>query len=65
MFDMLGSLTKAVVSVALTPVAAVVDTVMFIPDAEDSSKDAPFSRTGKLLKSACKNLENAVDPTDV
>lgn len=62
MFGILENLVKATVAVAVTPIAIAVDTVMLIPDSEDSSKPTPFSRTGKLLSSAGKNLESAVDP---
>lgn len=60
MFKMLGNLTKAVVSVAVAPVAIVADAVMLIPDACDG-EDA-FTRTGALLKNAGKCVTEAVKP---
>ena len=65
MFIMLGNLTKAAISVAVTPITVVADVVMLIPDSEDRSKPMPFSRTGKMLKNAGDNLDTAVDPTDI
>lgn len=58
---MLGNLTKAVVSVAVAPVAIVADAVMLIPDSCDGNKDA-FTRTGALLKNAGKCVTEAVKP---
>lgn len=65
MFNMLSNLTKAVVSVAVVPVAVVADTIMLIPDCENHKGE--FSRTGKLLKNAGACLDEATkpDPTDV
>jgi hypothetical protein len=59
---MLGNLLKAAVAVAVTPVAAIVDVVMFIPDAcsYDPKRDAPFSRTGALLGAAGAAVTDAV-----
>lgn len=61
MFKALGNLTKAVVSVALTPVTLIADTVMFIPDASSSNPDA-FSRTGRMLKNAGDCTKAALKP---
>jgi len=60
MFGMLEKLTKAAVSVALTPVAVVVDTVMIPFDASSSNPDA-YSRTANLLKNAGENVSKAID----
>jgi hypothetical protein len=61
---MLGNLLKAAVAVAVTPVTVAVDAVMFIPDAcsYDSKRDAPFSRTGAMLKTASDAVTEAVKP---
>lgn len=61
---MLGNLLKAAVAVAVSPVAAVVDAVMIIPDAcsYDPKRDAMFSRTGALLKTAGEAVTEAVKP---
>lgn len=60
MFKMLGNLAKATVSVALTPVAVVVDTFMIIPD---SCHDREmFSRTGGLMKNAGECVEESLKP---
>ncbi len=61
MFGMLTNLTKAVVSVAVAPVAIVADAVMLIPDSCDGNKEA-FSRTGALLKNAGECVEEALKP---
>jgi hypothetical protein len=60
MFGFLGNLTKAVVAVALTPVAVVVD-VVTLPASADRGDDHPFGLTAKLLNSAGKNVEKAID----
>lgn len=60
MFKSLGNLTKAVVSVAVAPVAAAVDVVTFIPDAAEERE--LFSRTGKILGNAGDCLSEAVKP---
>lgn len=59
---MLDKLFKAAVAVAVTPVAAVIDVAMIIPDAvsHDPKRDLPFSRTGSLLKAAGDNVTKAV-----
>lgn len=61
MFKMLSNLAKATVSVAVTPITVVADTVMLIPDACDGDKPA-FSRTGAMLSNAGECLEEAVKP---
>jgi uncharacterized protein YgiB involved in biofilm formation len=60
MFNMLGNLTKAAVSVALTPVALAVDVVMIPQSCADL--DGPFDRTAALLKNAAECVEEAVKP---
>ena len=60
MFKMFENLTKAAVSVALTPVTLVVDTIM-IPADSVGNRDA-YSRTGALLKNAGKCAQEAVKP---
>ena len=57
---MLTNLLKAAVSVAVAPVAAVVDVVALPSDALDG-KDA-FSRTGALLDNAGHCVAEAVKP---
>jgi hypothetical protein len=61
---MLFNLLKATIAVAATPVTAVVDVVMFIPDAcsYDKKRDTPFSRTGALLGTAGEAFTDAVKP---
>ena len=59
MFGILQNLTKAVVEVALTPVALVVD-VVTLPASAERGDDHPFGRTAKLLNSAGKNIEKSV-----
>jgi hypothetical protein len=60
MFGILGNLTKAAVSVALTPVAIVVD-VVTLPASAERGEDHPFQRTGNLLNSAGKSVSKAID----
>ena len=60
MFDMLSNLTKSVVSVAVSPVTAVVDAVMLPVDA-CSDNDA-FHRTSKVLKNAGDCFNEATKP---
>ena len=60
MFGMLESLTKAVVSVAVTPVTAVVDAVMIPVDATEDGE--VFQRTKNTLNNASKNFNEAVKP---
>lgn len=60
MFGMLESLTKAAVSVAVTPVTAVVDAVMIPVDATEDGK--VFQRTKNTLNNASKNFNEAVKP---
>ena len=57
---MFGNLMKAAVAVALTPVAVVVDLVT-LPVSAERGDDHPFGRTTKLLNSAGKNVEKAID----
>jgi hypothetical protein len=59
---MLTNLLKAAVAVAVTPVTAVVDVVMFIPDACSyrPEHDVPFSRTGAMLKAAGESVVDAI-----
>ncbi|MFW1756002.1 hypothetical protein [Acinetobacter guillouiae] len=60
MFGMLESLTKAAVSVAVTPVTAVVDGVMIPVDATEDGE--VFQRTKNTLNNASKNFNEAVKP---
>ncbi|WEE38579.1 hypothetical protein [Acinetobacter sp. TAC-1] len=60
MFGMLESLTKAAVSVAVTPVTAVVDAVMIPVDATEDGE--VFQRTKNTLNNASKNFNKAVKP---
>ncbi|WP_288497553.1 hypothetical protein [uncultured Acinetobacter sp.] len=60
MFGMLESLTKAAVSVAVTPVTAVVDAVMIPVDATEDGE--VFQRTKNTLSNASKNFNEAVKP---
>ncbi|MBJ8552685.1 hypothetical protein [Acinetobacter bereziniae] len=60
MFGMLESLTKAAVSVAVTPVTAVVDAVMIPVDATEDGE--VFQRTINTLNNASKNFNEAVKP---
>lgn len=59
MFGMIEKLTKAAVAVALTPVAVVVD-VVTLPATSCDLHRGPFDNTGNLLKSAAKNVEEAI-----
>lgn len=59
MFKMLENLTKAAVSVAVTPVTLVADVVALPFDAADGDKPA-FSRTGKMLTNAGNCTKEAV-----
>lgn len=60
MFGMLESLTKAAVSVAVTPITLAVDAAM-IP--VDATKDGEvFQRTQGALNCAAQNLNDAVKP---
>lgn len=59
MFGLLSGLTKAAVSVALTPVALVVDVVTLPASAEDYRK-GPFDNTAALLKNAGKQVGEAI-----
>ena len=60
MFMMLGNLTKAAVSVAVTPVTAAADLAMAIPDAEKGKEF--MNRTKGTLENAGDCLEEAVKP---
>jgi hypothetical protein len=62
MLNLLGSLVKATVAVALTPVAVVVDTALLIPDSEDRTKPHPYSRTTGLLNAAGEAIEEGLYP---
>lgn len=56
---MLGKLFKATVAVVLTPPAAVVD-VLRMPFTATDPKGKPFECSETLLKSAAKNVKDAV-----
>lgn len=60
MFEMLESLTKAAVSVAVTPVTAAVDVVMMPIDAV--SEKPLCGRTQSALNNAASNFSDAVKP---
>lgn len=60
MFGIFEDLTKAAVSAAVTPVTAVIDTVMVPVDATVDGK--VYQRTQKTLDTAGKNFNNAVKP---
>lgn len=62
MLNMLGNLTKAAISTALTPVAAAVDVVMIIPDSCDGDRPM-FSRTAALMENAGECVEQEVKPS--
>lgn len=62
MFKMLENLTKAAVSVAVTPVTLVADVAALPFDAADGDKPA-FSRTGKMLVNAGKCTNEALKPS--
>ncbi len=55
---MFGSLVKAAVSVALTPVAALADVLTLPASAHDDRH--PFERTGYLLNNAGRCVKHAV-----
>ena len=57
---MLGNLFKAAVSVAVTPIAVVID-IVTLPASAFDNKDA-FHRTGALLNNAGDCLKEAVKP---
>jgi len=58
MFSMLKNLTKAAVSVAVAPVALVVD-IATLPSSANYNTD-PFERTKKLLNGAGDSFNEAV-----
>ena len=59
MFSLISGLTKAAVSVALSPVALVVDIVTLPASSEHPTKGA-FDNTAALLKNAGKQASEAV-----
>lgn len=61
MFGMLLNLSKAVVSVAVAPVALVAD-IVTIPVSASEPNTGPFDRTAALLKNAGDCVEAAVKP---
>jgi hypothetical protein len=61
MFKMLGNLTKAVVSVAVAPVAVIVDVVK-LPETATDPRRGPFDTTGSVLKNAGECFKKAVEP---
>jgi hypothetical protein len=61
MFEMLGNLAKAAVSVAVAPVALAVDIVTLPASAEDPHRGA-FDRTAALLDNAGDCVKAAVTP---
>ena len=56
---MFGNLLKAVVAVAASPVALVVD-IFTLPESSCSINKGAFDRTGALLKAAGDNVMKAV-----
>ena len=60
MFSMVRNLTKAAISVVVTPVAAVVD-VLTLPASAEYNKP-PFGLTEALLKNTSKCVKEAVTP---
>ncbi len=58
MLGLLMNITKAAVAVAITPVAIVVDIVR-IPETSTEIHGEMFGLTGKLLKNAAKNINEA------
>lgn len=60
MFGILENLTKAAVSVAVSPLAAVVDTVRLPHDALED--DGPYQNTRKALNNAVENIQKAMKP---
>lgn len=60
MFGMLEGLTKAAVSIAVTPVAVAVDTVMIPVDASEDGE--VFQRTKSTINNAAENFSDAVKP---
>jgi len=61
LFDALTNVTKAVVAVAVSPMALAVDIVTLPASADDFNK-GPFDRTGKLLSTAGECISKAVEP---
>lgn len=60
MFGMIESLAKAAVSVAVTPVTAVIDVAMIPIDATEDGE--VFQRTKVVLDIASDNFSDAVKP---
>lgn len=58
MFDILKSVTKAAISVAVTPIAVAADVVTIGGAVQD--RDEPYTATA--LKSIAENLGDAIDP---
>jgi len=58
MLGRIGNLVSATVSVALTPIAVVVDVLTLPASAYDDRP--PFERTGGLLNSARAHVEDAL-----
>lgn len=60
MLNLLSSLTKAAVAVAVTPVAVIAD-VAKLPSSAYTN-DEPFKHTSEMLQAASDNVKKAVDP---
>ena len=60
MLKMLSNLTKAAVSVAVTPAAVIADVLTLPASAHDNT--APFRRTAQLLNNAGVCVQKAVEP---
>lgn len=56
---MFTKLFKATIAVALSPVALVVD-VVTLPASAEKRGAGPFDRTSDLLKTAGKNIKDAI-----
>jgi hypothetical protein len=61
MFSLIGNLTKALVSVALTPASVIAD-VLTLPASAEDPKRGPFDRTEYLLNNAGECVKKAIKP---
>ena len=61
MFGLIENLTKATVSVVLTPVAIVAD-IVTLPASAERGDDHPFGMTEELLTNAGKCVKQAINP---
>lgn len=58
---MLFNIAKALVAVAVSPVALVVD-IVTLPASSCDYNRGPFDRTAKVLDAAGKNISDAITP---